>query len=279
MTNDQNRAGDSGKDSGGLSEILRLQAVALARMSERLAGQQEPESPALPVPRAAPHDTRPRHEDQFPVLASDAALSDESLPVLNTFKKFLEAERRRARRRVIWISLAFGAGMVVIMGALAWLGRERIAELRQAIGTASAQANESRLKTDAEIKKVSESAITLKQDLWRTVLSSHSMLSSNLNTKWVGREAEVDQLKEKLSALEIENAMLVGRLKELADTTMRLQESYETWIEKSASVEPAGQVQTGVVSGASPTEAKNLPLLINAPGYGRAVNLRLPSTP
>lgn len=279
MTDNDTRAGEGNKEAGSLSEILRLQAVALARMSERIAGQQEPEPHPVPAPRPPRTERRHSSDDQLPVLASDANLTEEALPVLNTFKKFLEAERRRARRRVLWASLALGSAFLVILGTLAWVGRDRLAELSRALGAADSEARASRMATESELRKVSQSAASLKQDLWRTVSSSQSLLSSNLDTKLSGREADVEQLKEKLSALEIENAMLIGRLKELADTTSRLQESYDALSARGDTARAAAGQTTNASAMGDTSGLRNLPLLIETPGYGRPVNLRVPLAP
>jgi hypothetical protein len=275
---DENKtAGDDNKGPTSLSEVLRLQAVALARMSERMSNRQQgPETQPVPVPQ------RPRQEDQFPVLARDAALSEDSLPVLNTFRKFLEAERQRARRRVIWVSVLLGAGFMIVVGVVAWAGRERIAELKAEIMSASSRAADARLKADLELNRIAESAAaaasSLKLDLRRNVISSHSILSSNLNTKLLGRDAELEQVKEKLLSMEIENAMLMSQLKELAETSRQLQENYAAWIQSTPASNPPEPVEVEPATGTT-TEAKNLPLMIRSPGQGRSVQLRVPMAP
>jgi hypothetical protein len=277
MMEENKTADDHNKGSTNLSEVLRLQAVALARMSERMSDRQQVADPQpMPIPQ------RTRQEDHFPVLARDVALSEDSLPVLNTFRKFLEAERRRARRRVIWVSIVLGAGFMLVVGVVAWAGRERIAELKAEILAANGRASDARRKVAADLNQVAESAAatasSLKQDLRRNVLSSHSILSSNLNSQFLGRDAELEQVKEKLSAMEIENALLVSQLKELADTSRQLQENYAAWIQSASgrdSLEPA-VVQSTTGTG---LEVRNLPLLIRSPGQGRSVQLRVPMTP
>jgi predicted nuclease with TOPRIM domain len=87
----------------------------------------------------------------------------------------------------------------------------------------------------------------------------------------------MEQLKEKLSSLEIENAMLASQLKELADTSRQLQENYQAWIQAASAqelAEPVEAIPTGTVE-----EAKTLPLVIPSAGPGRAVRLRVPMSP
>ncbi len=279
MMDENKMAGDENKSPTSLSEVLRLQAVALARMSERMSNRQQA---ADPQPASAPVPPRPWQEDQFPVLARDAALSEDSLPVLNTFRKFLEAERRRARRRVIWVSILLGTGFMIAVGAVAWVGRERIAELKVEIMSANRRVADARRLAEAELDKVAESAAaaasSLRLDLRRNVVSSHTLLSSNLNTRLLGRDAELDQVKEKLLAMEIENAMLMSQLKELADTSRQLQENYAAWIQSTPEAGPI-EPSDSRASTATVVEAKNLPLMIRSPGQGRAVQMRVPMAP
>lgn len=288
MTDDKIKAEDGGKGAGSLSEILRLQAVALARMSERMTAHQtgDPGAPS-PVPEQRVADER--REAHLPVLASDAALSDESLPVLNTFKKFLEAERRRARRRVVWVSLSLALGFAVALVLLVRVGRERIGDLRRDIGLANTQLKDARTEaneelrrlstqTETQIRRVAESSASQNQDIWRNVVSAQSLLSSNLSSRLGGRDAELDQLREKVSALEIENAMLAGKLKELTDTTSELQENYAALMAREAAVRPPSKAIQETVPETS-VDSRNLPLLINSPGYGRPVQLRVPLAP
>lgn len=272
IRDDTKMSDDDHKESASLGEVIRLQAMALARMSERMTNQEGVQPGSLPAPRPL------REEGNLPVLAGDAALSEESLPVLNSFKKFLAAERRRARRRVIWVSVALGAGLMIVVGVGAWAGRERIAALRDDIAAANVRSEEARLKAAAEIKKSTDSAAAaaalLRQDLRRNVQSSHSILSSNLTTQLVGRETELEQLKEKLSTLEIENAMLASQLKELAETSRQLQENYAAWIQSGPAMATPEEEPADI-----PAEAKTLPLLIQSRGQKRAVQLRVPMTP
>lgn len=263
MTDDKTKPDEGESSPASLSEVLRLQAIALARMSERMSTQPSPA--LLPSPRQG------RQEDALPILAGDPSLSEESLPVLNTFKKFLEAERRRARRRVIWVSLAFGMGFMVVLGAVAWMGQRRVKELNLRL-------DQSRQSTVREIDKVSQSATvaaqSLRQDFINTILLSHSNLSSNLNTQMGGSESEVNRLKEKLSSLEIENIMLSSQVKDLVEMTRELQENYSAWIEKAGEQGPSGEGSGTAVRVASKTNA--MPLLIRSTDTGRPVQLRLP---
>lgn len=263
MTNDTSKPDDGAKEQESLSEVLRLQAMALARMSERMASRPEAGPAALPAPRTGDH---------LPMLADDPSLTDESLPVLNTFRRFLDAERRRARRRALWVALGFGVVLLVVLGVGAWAGRDRIRELRAEIGAANQRLDETRQKTEEKTSLAVAAAASLKEDLRKGLLSSHSLLSSNMNTRLEGRDAELEQLKEKLSAMEIENALLIAKLNDLADTTKRLQEDY-------AAVEQGASGAKGAETNETAPIPRAMPLMINSPAYGRPMQLRVPLKP
>jgi hypothetical protein len=267
MTDEPNKRVEDARTTDSLSEVLRLQAEALARMSERLG--RRPDEAAVPPPRPGGEDG-----GHLPMLANDPSLSEESLPVLNTFKKFLDAERRRARRRVVWVSLVFGIGFMAVLGVVAWVGRERIRDLRKALGAANERMEANQRQTEEDLAKANRIATvhasTVQQDLRRGLLASHQVLASNMTVQLEGRNAEVEQLKEKLSSLEIENALLIGQLKELAETTKRLQENLAGGLVGSPAAE--------AVPAEEPTN-RPPPVLINSPGYGRPVQLRIPMSP
>ncbi len=259
-----------------LNEVLRLQAVALARMSERMNSR----------PAALPSNLPPLREhttSNLPVLASDAALSEDSMPVLSAFREFLELERRRSRVRLMWISLLFAVLFASSVAVLLWMGHERVRELKADIGAANEIVEASRVDANAEIKKLSataqQSIEAMKQDLNRSVSSAQVALGSNITVGLKNQDAELDLLKEKLSALEIENAMLVGRLNVTAENEPLNQESPAEDVGVDHAVTGSESVE-GVIN---PVEATNVvnstgrdPILIYTPAYNRRVRMRVP---
>lgn len=283
---DETHKPDGEPAAADLNEVLRLQAVALARMSERMNTHQVGAARILPP-------TQERAGAHLPVLASDAALSEDSMPVLSAFREFLDQERRRTRARILWISLLFVVLFSVSAAVLVWMGREHIRELQDDIGTANRKLEASRESADAEIRKISESAKqsvkALKQDLNSSMTQAQSAMVSNVNTKLQHSDAEMDLLKDKLSALEIENAVLIGRLREAVDRAEALQlerMNAETAAEMDAmtSVEPAVTgtgprdelVETAAATNA-PQSVGGDPIVIQTPAYNRPVRLKVPA--
>lgn len=270
-----------------LNEVLRLQAVALARMSERM-NTHASGAAARPLP-----PIQDRAGSHLPVLASDMALSEDSMPVLNAFREFLDQERRRTRARILWISLLLVLLFSVSAAVLVWMGRERIQELRADIGTANQKVEASRVSADAEIKKMSESAkqsvTALKHDLNSSLTQAQSTMASNLTSKLQRSDAELDLLKDKLSSLEIENAVLVGRLHEALERAEALQlerMNVETAAEMAAMTDEdqtkAGgaaseeEIPAVVETNAAAVSGQD-PIVIQSPSYNRAFRLKVPA--
>lgn len=108
-------------------------------------------------------------------------------------------------------------------------------------------------------------------------MSSHSILSSNLNTKLMGRDAELELMQEKLSALEIENALMSSRLNELAETCRQLQENYSAWIQSQpAETVPVAPTREEPAPAAG---TSSMPLSVPSGSIGRPVRLRVPMAP
>ncbi len=282
MTEELHRT--EGGASGDLNEVLRLQAAALARMSERMdSHRMAAAKPVAPAPE--------RHGMHLPVLAADAALTEDSLPVLNAFREFLEQERRRARARILWTSLAFALVFGVTLVAALWLGRERIRELRNDLGATTRRVDDTLQNANAEMRRVSEAAgrtvSTLKQDIHSTMSQAQSAIASNVTVEMKSRDAQIDLLKEKLSSLEIENAVLVGRLREAereaearAQAMREPQEEQEPVVEEEEPSAPdAGAMEavTPVAELAVPEAAGDPPIVIQTPAYNRPVRLKVPS--
>lgn len=286
MTEELHQAdGGSGAD---LNEVLRLQAVALARMSERMDSHRA----AGPRPAPLPSGERPG-SGNLPVLASDAALTEDSLPVLNAFREFLDQERRRSRARILWVSFSFAVVFAVTALLVVWMGRERLQELRNDLGTTNKKVDETLQSANAEIKKVSEAAgrtvSTIQKDVNTTLHKAQSAMASNVAVEMRSRDAELGLLKEKLAALEIENAFLIGRLREAnrateaADMAAEEPEPVENGGEAAVEVPEEGSAVTADTPAmseqgnpAGPVSAGGAPILIQTPAYNRPVRLKVP---
>lgn len=274
MTEDTQKTSSDGRGMENLTEVLRLQAEALARISERMAGMQGHGSVGGAV-MGLPPRLEPGGSNELPVLAGDPSLSEESLPVLNAFRKFIDAERRRARVRLMWLSLAFSVLLAGVLATVLYLVRSRADELQTDIQGARRQVTEVRSNTDAELKRMAEAAARLTTDINRGFRVAHSNVASQIGT----RDAEIEKLKETISTLEIDNAMLVGRLKDVLDRTEQLQASYASQAQQFQSFQETMQPPAvGPVVAPPPPARPVLSSPANLPGYPQ-VQFRLPSLP
>lgn len=255
----------------GLTEVLRLQAEALSRISERMSQGQH----SVPPPEHHEPKGDPAH---LPVLARDPSLTEESLPVLNSFKKFLDEERQRGRKRMLWGLLGFTVVFSSVLAVIVWMNSERARELKNDIVQTKALSEQTRLASDAELKRLAEqtsqaatqNVSQLRKDITRNILWAHSMIASNMNSELTGRDGELERLKEKLSEVEIENAMLARQVAELGDRLKVLEEARDGRDLAAADGQPRDAVSAG--GQARPAA----PMTINSAKFNRSFQLRMP---
>ena len=277
MTDETHKTSGDNRGMDNLTEVLRLQAEALARISERMAGMPGPGSGGGGGPLVA---LPPRHEPGgggvhgLPVLAEDPVLSDESLPVLTAFRKFIDAERRRARIRLIWASIAFVILLAGVLAGVILVGRAKTRELKADIQAAREQTDQVRLSADTELKKVAEVAGGLKTDISRGLQTAQS----NVVNQMGARDAEIEKLKDLISSLEIDNATLVGKLKDIGDRTEKLSTASETQAQQLQSFNDAIQAPTLPVGPVATTSAPVASAGISVPVTPQ-VQFRLPTVP
>ena len=281
MTDEKHTPGADQRGVDGLTEVLRLQAEALSRISERMSGIRAAapgSSPAGPSP-LSPDDTG--SGAHLPVLAGDPSLNEESLPVLNSFKKFLDQERRHARKRMLWILLGFTVVLAGVLAVIVWMNGEHVQELKSDIIQTRSRAEQSQQAAEAEIKRVAEnaarmntqSASTMRKDITRNILWAHSVISSNMSSELTGRDGQMDQLKDKVSALELENTMLSRRVNDMAKRLALLEDDLQ---ERLVASEMHDRDAAASASNAVPAAAKTAPLMINSTTLGRSMQLHVP---
>jgi DNA repair exonuclease SbcCD ATPase subunit len=209
----------------------------------------------------------------FPVLARDPVLSEESLPVLNSFKNFLDQERRRARKRILWVLLGFTVAFSAVLVVVAWMTSERARGLEADISQSKARAERNRMDSEAQIQRLGQMASMtatqnvsqMRKDITRNILWAHSVIASNVSSELSGRDSEMERLREKLSAIEVDNAMLARQLDELGRRLSALEDQGRGALE-SMSVEPEQPGRTNTPA----------PVMINSAKFGRSFQLRMP---
>ena len=284
MSDDTHKIEVDQKGMDNLTEVLRLQAETLSRIAERMAGPQAGTGgPALlPPPRGEPTGTH------LPALADDPSLSSESLPVLNAFRKFLDAERRRARQRILWTTLIFAVVLAGALAAIVYLGRSHVDELKSDIRFANQNTAEFKKEladqavADAEFKKrMADTASGLKHDVGRSFVAAQSNLTSQMSA----RDAEIERMRDTISSLQIENAMLVGQVKDVIKKTEQMQAEASpaaTAEAEPAATEPAVPAAPPELepepTNSLPEPRADAPVVFGRPG-GKAIQFRLPPAP
>lgn len=258
----------------GLTEVLRLQAEALSRISERMSETHGFGSgSAIPPPEA--HEPR-RDAAHLPVLAGDAALNEDSLPVLNSFKKFLDQERQESRKRLMWTLLGFAAVFTAVLAVIVWFNGEKSNQME-------ADVRQTRQEADAGMKRLAEqSALTatqnvnqMRRDLARNILWAHSLITSNVNDELSGRDSEVERLKDKISAIEIENAMLSRQVMDMEERLKQVETSLKDSQEEAA-LEAQIRAQDAAATNRKASAETTSPLTINSAKFNRTFKLRMP---
>ncbi len=249
---------DDGKrsDIGNLTEILRLQAETLARMTSRMgeAAQAVPAAARLPPGARFSDDDEDDDEaggnDNLPVLAKDPSISGEALPVLNTFRKFLADERRRARRRLTVAASVFAVLLIAILTALIWVGRDRLQNMRDELAGKQEQLQtglkvglqehegqileKNRKLTDDKVNQVAAATLRYGAALTNQAAKTQHELRQDLDAQGM----DLGRAKETVSKLQIENADLARQLEELRFRTEYLTDMLSNLVTRSAAPEP-----------------------------------------
>jgi hypothetical protein len=171
---------------------------------------------------------RPLHRERGVVLFADQSGSiiragdealEEDLPVLNAFRQFLDAERRRARRQMIIMITVFTVILVGMAVGGTWFVRKALSRMETGIESDKVRFEEDRLATVSNLQTVAKVAVSLKKDVLDTRTTS-----SVLQEKVKKQSGELDKLLDTISTLEIQNSTL-QRAMRLLDKAM--EPSYE----------------------------------------------------
>jgi hypothetical protein len=196
------------------------------------------------------------------IRAGDEALEDD-LPVLNAFRQFLDAERRRARRQLLTLIAVFSVVLAGLAGGGFWFVRKSLHQVAAGIETEKIRYEEDRLATVSNLQNVAKVAVNLKKD----VLETRST-SSQLQEKVKEQSGELTRLLDTITTLEIQNSTL-QRSVLLLDKT-RDEESAQA--EQERFFMPAAPLRPAPVPGIGPVQPA-------APPTGAVPESRLPALP
>jgi hypothetical protein len=143
------------------------------------------------------------------IRAGDEAL-EEDLPVLNAFRQFLDAERRRARRQLITMITVFTVVLAGLAGGGAWFLRHTLERMETGIAADKIRQQEERLVTVSNLQTVAKAAVSLRKD----VLDTRTATSA-LQDKVKDSFSELDRLLDTITTLELQNATLQRSVRKL----------------------------------------------------------------
>jgi hypothetical protein len=154
---------------------------------------------------------------------------------LDAFRQFLEEERRRTRRRMIRLMTVGGLIVLGIMGVVAWGIDRSVRQTRRDLQVTQVKASQLATEQAEQVGKVSMTASNLERRmiLERQRVQSVAVAATNLQkiveaekirndqirgqtAETIGdQQAEIQRLKEMITSLEIDNALLTGSIKDL----------------------------------------------------------------
>ncbi|MBM4142356.1 MAG: hypothetical protein FJ225_02000 [Lentisphaerae bacterium] len=204
-----------------------------------------PADPAGVMPGAPPKYLRRQvrllqHPDEEELLPSEALLLTESegrltrlrrpgeldvpprsLPVLRAFQDFLAHERRKARNRMLFMTLFFAAVLIAVVGAAfltatLFLDQTRgdVGELRTRLETVRAESSRLRRNADAALDTVETQAARLREQI-RLDREGLSAETAGLASRLASYTQNLSRLSDVVAMLRLENATLRDDVAEL----------------------------------------------------------------
>lgn len=142
----------------------------------------------------------------------------ESLPVLEAFQSFLEAERKKTRRRIMAVSVFFlllilvASGAAVVAGMrLAGQVKKDVNGMRDEVSAVRGEAQKYQKDVQQALSTFTAEAEKLREEVKKQSASENSELTSQVSTY----NEELDKLKTTLQTVENENSALKGDLTKL----------------------------------------------------------------
>lgn len=209
----------------------------------------------------------------------------DSMPVLSAFNQFLEAERKNARRRMAALSAFFVFILLGLSGGLFYIGFELFSqtqadladlqndmrEYRQALAEVSPDKIRGMINRQHGIVE-SELLSAIDETRRKTIETSRTLLEEKL----AEREREVENLREMLSEIDIENSR---RRREAAAIRAELQAVMQSLRSKPATLvdmPPARATTTTPLRRPAPRPQPHLTVPVEVRGQRAAFRLPIP---
>ena len=182
---------------------------------ENAAAQAHSADVAEPAPHPIPPEASGAYGETALDLRSSAALAEAgegSLPVLDAFRDFLEAERRRAHRRMVALSVTFSVLFLLLLAVGGIGGRYYYNRMNrnytQVRNELTETAERLSLETDGIMSRVNGEAVRLRDDLARRQSVLEGSLHSNIAIRAETYDVKLGSVREVVAMLETENSLL-----------------------------------------------------------------------
>lgn len=144
--------------------------------------------------------------------------NSESLPVLEAFQSFLEAERKKTRRRIMAVSVFFLILILVASSAAVVAGmllanrvKKDVSGMRDEVGVVRSEARKYQQDVEKALATFTAEADKLREEVKKQSASENSELTSQVSAY----NEELEKLKTTLQTVENENSVLRGDLTKL----------------------------------------------------------------
>lgn len=211
------------------------------------------------------------------IPADAGGLGSDSMPVLNALREYLDAERQRHRHRMIALAMGLALLLVVLLTVLLMGARG----MKRTIASERTKVEKVRLQVESSLREVAKTADRLSSDV--AVMTNKLVqdlakekqamiqVRSELGARFEQGSNVVQDLKDAMATLEIENAALAYELRMLKSNWMavlsfeKVSPAADTVAEKT----PPESVPTSETASAeeplpAPQPAKNPPLRLPA---------------
>lgn len=222
-------------------------------------------------------------------LADMADVSADSLPVLQAFQEFIESERRHARRQVAIVTSFFLMLFLLVAGAGAFFGyvyftqmNTEIAILRSELASAGTSVRKDTAEMISSLAKRTESISDNIIGSDELIRKASLQISNTFSNAISSRQAELDQIRRTLKAIQEENQDLKDKLSSIAAagpaaaTGMSMADSgiKPAPSEDAADTKPVNSIPA--LPGKRPAMLKPIEIAILAPNAKEPVKWRIP---
>jgi hypothetical protein len=187
------------------------------------------------------------------VTREQAALvqgATDDMPVLEAFQRFLDAERQRARRRMIAMAVSFSAALLllIVAGVVYALNvlrpvHEEFTYLRTSIETSEKDRARKENRVSTALEKLQQEGRHLKESL-SGERQSLAETRTELNIRSQNVESQLDATRKALAELKSENARLQDQLAEVRNGVPVLALEMESVLRKIQRQESQASVES-----------------------------------